>query len=430
MNIHLSYGRDGCDVDLPETPGFAGVLRAAPAPAVEEPDQAVLEAVRAPMDSKPLRELARGRPDACVVVSDITRPVPNHVLLPAILTELRAAGMADDNILILIATGSHRPNEGDELVQLVGEDVVRRCRVANHRCRARDEMVLVGHIADGVPAYVNRLYVESDLKVLTGFIEPHLWAGFSGGRKSILPGVSALETLEYMHGPEMIAHEMTRYGALEENPFHEAGLAIMERAGADFIVNVTLTTAKEITGVFAGHPVEAHLAGCRFLGPHCFKAVDGPLDFVVTTNAGAPLDCNLYQSVKGMSGAAPVLRKGGTILSVTACYEGLGTEDFEKAMAMAPTPREFIDRVMAREFFISDQWCAQELYQLMLDYRIWVHTDGIPPETLRSYHITPAASVEHAVHELLETYGPGARWAVVPDGPLVILQLADAAAGS
>ena len=424
MRINLSYGHSGLEIDLPETPGFAGVLRAAPAPALDTPEQALLDAIRAPTASRPLRELARGRRDACIVVSDVTRPVPNEVLLPAILAELRAGGMHEDDVLILIATGSHRPNEGEEMVQVLGEDVIRRCRVANHRCRDRQDMVLVGHIGDGVPAYVNRLYVESDLKVLTGFIEPHLWAGYSGGRKSILPGVSALETLEYMHGPEMIAHEMTRYGALDGNPFHESGLAIMDRAGADFIVNVTLTTDKEITGVFAGHPVEAHLAGCRFLEPTCVVTVDRPLDFVVTTNAGAPLDCNLYQSAKGMSGAAPVLRQGGAILSATACFEGVGTEDFEECMAMAPSPGEFVRRVMAREFFIRDQWCAQEIYQLMLDYAIWVYTEGIPPETLRSYHIKPVASVEDAVPELLEAYGPGARWAVVPDGPLVILRLA------
>jgi nickel-dependent lactate racemase len=251
-----------------------------------------------------------------------------------------------------------------------------------------------------------------------------MWAGFSGGRKSILPGISSLRTLEYMHSPEMVAHPGTRYGLLDGNPFHEAALAIMARAGADFIVNVTLDTAKRITGVFAGHPVEAHREGVAFLARHCVKTLDEPLDFVVTTNAGSPLDCNLYQTAKGLSGVSGATRQGGVILIATECLEGFGSPEYREVFEQVTTPAEFIQRLMRKEFFIPDQWCAQETYQVMLKNEVWIHTHGIDAETLRRFHFHPVADLNDAVAELLRRFGPDARWAIVPDGPMLILQLA------
>ncbi len=227
-----------------------------------------------PTASAPLLDLARDKRDAIIVISDITRPVPNALILPPILAQLEGGGIPRSKITILIATGIHRPNEGNELERLVGKEIASRYRVINHFSKDDQDMVLVGHIGDGVPAYVNKHYVTSDLKILTGFIEPHMWAGFSGGRKSILPGISSVRTLEFMHGPEMVAHSQTRYGVLQGNPFHEAGLAIMQQAGADFIVNVTLDTSKEVTGVFAGHPVKAHQAGVDFLSRFCVRKLE------------------------------------------------------------------------------------------------------------------------------------------------------------
>ncbi|MBN2231435.1 MAG: nickel-dependent lactate racemase [Deltaproteobacteria bacterium] len=423
MDVTLRYGSDDLSVSLPETTGFQGVLRPGEPPLVERPEAAVAAALENPIDSEPLSRLAAGRRDACVVISDITRPVPNRIILPPLLAALEGAGIPRERILILIATGIHRPNEGEELVALVGPEIAANYRIENHFSKRAEDMVLVGEVGDGVPAYVNRHYVSADLKILTGFIEPHMWAGYSGGRKSILPGISAIETLEYMHGPEMIAHAGTVYGALEGNPFHEAGLAIMAKTGADFIVNVTLNTAKKITGIFTGHPVNAHLAGCRFLEPWCLRTLDEPLDFIVTTNAGAPLDCNLYQSIKGITGAAPVLKEGGTILIASACFEGAGSPEYCKILDLVDTPENFLERLLAREFFIPDQWCAQETYQVRLKHPIWLHTDGIPAADVARYHLKPVASMPAAVDELLAIHGPDARWAVVPDGPLLILKL-------
>lgn len=424
MKVHIKYGVEGLDLEFPHTPNFKGVLYPDGVAALGDPMGAVTMALASPIASPSLRELAKGKRDAVIVISDITRPVPNTVILPPIINQLEEAGILRDKITILIATGMHRPNEGDELERLVGRDIATRYQVINHFSKNDGDMVLVGTIGDGIPAHVNKHYVTADLKILTGFIEPHMWAGFSGGRKSILPGISSIQTLEFMHGPEMVAHPKTRYGILDGNPFHEAALAVMEKAGADFIVNVTLNTGKQITGVYAGHPIKAHLEGVAFLSRHCVKQIDEPLDFVVTTNAGSPLDCNLYQTSKGLSGVSGAIRKGGVILIATECLEGFGSEEYRAVLEYVTTPEDFIGKLMKKEFFIPDQWCAQETYQVMLKNEVWIYTHGIDAETLRRLHFQPVDSVNGAVEELLDRFGRDARWAIVPDGPMVILQVA------
>lgn len=423
MHVKLKYGETGLDLDFPETPNFAGILYPEEAEILPNPAEAVRQSLARPIASKPLVELARGKSDAVIVISDITRPVPNALLLPLIIQQLEAANIPAKKITILVATGIHRPNEGEELERLVGEEIAASYRIINHFSKNQDEMALVGQIGDGVPALVNKHYLAADLKILTGFIEPHMWAGFSGGRKSILPGISSVKTLEFMHGPEMVAHPLTRYGVLDGNPFHEAGLAIMEQAGADFIVNVTLDTGKQLTGVFSGHPVKAHLAGVEFLSRHCVRTLKQPLDFVVTTNAGAPLDCNLYQTAKGISGVAGATREGGVILIATECLEGFGSEEYRAVFEHITTPQAFIEKLMKKEFFIPDQWCAQETYQVMLKNEIWVYTRGIDAATLKRFHFQPVVRLNQAISTLLDRFGQAARWAIVPDGPLLILKV-------
>jgi lactate racemase len=424
MKIKLKYGLRGLNVNLPETPGFVGVLEPKKTPVLRNAKAMLAKMLREPISSPPLAEIAAGKKSACIVVSDITRPVPNATLLAPILKVLDEAGIAGENILILIATGTHRPNEGAEAVHLLGEDILRDYRVANHFCKREADMAYVGKIGGDVPVYVNRQYLDADLKILTGFIEPHMWAGFSGGRKAILPGISSMETVKYMHGPQMVAHGKVAYGVLEGNPFHEAALDIMNRAGADFLVNVTLSLTKKITGIFAGHPVQAHLRGCEFLAAHCIHTFDEPLDFIVTTQAGAPADCNLYQTVKSMVAATPGLKRGGVVLTASACYEGVGNPECEEVFNMVDTPQRFLERLMDKDWvFIPDQWCAQEVYQVMRRNPTWIYTDGVPREKLERYHFRCVDSVEKGVADLLERFGKQhARWAVVPDGPMLILR--------
>ena len=423
MEVVLKYGQEGLKVKLRSTPGFVGVLAPKEAPVLQEPGEAVAASLVAPIESPGLKEVAKGKEKVCVVISDNTRPVPNELILTALLQQFEEAGIRQENITILIATGIHAPNLGDELVQLVGKDIAANYQVVNHYSKQKEDMVLVGELDDGTPVYINKIYIEADLKVLTGFIEPHMWAGFSGGRKSILPGISSIETLEYMHGPKIVAHEKAAYGVLAGNPFHEYGLKIMEKAGADFIVNVTLNTKKQVTGVFSGHPVEAHLKGCDFLAQFCVHTLPEPLDFIVTTNSGAPLDCNLYQTSKGITAAADGLKPGGAILIASQCDKKFGSEEYVEVMDMVDTPQNFIDRLVRGDFFIPDQWCAQETYQVMLKHEILIYSDGISDADLKKYRFKPIHSVEKAIDGLLERFGENAKWAVIPDGPMLMLKV-------
>jgi len=429
VKVTLKYSTEGVPVEIGATPGFVGVLEPSEPEPVRDPLRAIAESLGRPIQSKPLSEISRGRKNACVVISDITRPAPNRLILPPILEAIETVGIPRSAVTILIATGIHRPSTQEERVRLVGPDIAGAYRIVDHLSKQSEDMVEVGRIAGTVPALVNRLYVEADLKLLTGFIEPHMWAGYSGGRKSILPGISSVETLQFMHGPEMIAHPMTEYGQLEGNLFHEAGLQIMEKTGADFVVNVTLNKKREITGIFSGHPVRAHLEGCAFLAKHCVRELDAPLDFIVTTNSGAPLDCNLYQSVKGMTGAATVVKPKGDILIATRCAEGAGSPEYKEVLNMVDSPSSFVCRLMQKEFYIPDQWCAQEMYQVLMEKDVWIYTEGFSTEELLRYHLRPVESIEGCIRTLLEKHGENARWAVVPDGPMVILKLKTVASG-
>jgi lactate racemase len=422
-SIVLKYASEGLEVSLPDTPNFAGVLKPRSRPALADPAGAIAAAIRAPLESPALRDMAKGRRNAVIVISDLTRPVPNKLILPPLLADLESAGIARADISILIATGIHRPNEGDELIRLLGQDIARDYRAANHFSKNDGDMSYAGTIMGDAPVYVNKLYAEADLKILTGFIEPHMWAGYSGGRKSILPGISSAKTLQFMHGPQMVAHPDVVYGKLAGNPFHEAGLQIMERVGADFVVNVTLNTEKQVTGVYAGHPVKAHLRGAGDLEEYCVSYLDEPLDFIVTTNGGAPLDVNLYQTSKGIAGAAPVLKQGGEMVIASRCPEGMGSDEFIASMNEFTSPQEWIRRALAREFFYLDQWCAQEIFKWMGNHPLYLYSEGISDEQRARYGFLPSSDIESTVSMLLAKHGKQARWAVVPDGPYLILRL-------
>jgi len=424
LKVLLKYGVEGIPLEVEETPNFLGVIEAVEPEVLKDPSAVIAASLQEPVASETLSKLARGRRNACIVISDYTRPVPNRLILPPVLQSLEAEGVPASAITILVATGMHRPLTEEEQAGLVGRHIARKYCMVNHVATQREDMVEVGRIGPDVPALINRLYAQADLKILTGFIEPHMWAGYSGGRKSILPGISALETLQFMHGPEMIAHPNTEYGLLQGNRFHEAGLEIMEKAGADFIVNVTLNSKREVTAVFSGHPVQAHLEGCAFLGRHCLCEVEEPLDFIVTTNAGSPLDCNLYQTVKGITGVAGVVKPGGDIVIASRCAEGAGSEEYRRILGMVDSPGAFLRRLKEKEFFIPDQWCAQEMYQILTEKQVWILTEGLGPEELERYHLRPVKSLEATLDRLLARHGREARWAVVPDGPMVILRVA------
>jgi lactate racemase len=415
----MAFGREGLALELPDDPRIT-VLEGKDARALADPLDAVERSIAGPIGSAPLAEIARGRRDACIVISDVTRPVPNKVILPPILKTLDAAGVPRDKITILIATGLHRPNEGQELVGLVGAGIAANYRCENHFAQRPETIVNVGKTRAGIPVELCRRYVEADLKILTGFIEPHMWAGYSGGRKAILPGIASARTMSFMHGFKMVADPGCAYDELKRNPFHRAGIEVAEMVGADFICNVTLDAEKRVTGVFSGHFEKAHEAGCEFLRPQAVVWVDAPFDAVITSGGGAPLDVSLYQTAKGITGAADVLRDGGDVLICSECGEGLGGREFAELTLSAKSPQEFLERLQQPGFYVIDQWGAQEIYAVMTRVKVSLHSKGIAAGDARRCHIGPVADFSKAVRDLFGRLPASARIGVIPRGPFTI----------
>jgi nickel-dependent lactate racemase len=419
MRIKLDYGRTGMDVELPDD-RVVGPLAIRPAAPLADPEQALRAALDHPIGTASLAQLARGRRNACILVCDITRPVPNRLMLPPLLRTLEEQGIARRDILILIATGLHRPNEGDELVELVGPEVAANYRIENHHGKVLAEHDFLGVTPRGVPVYLDSRYVRADLKITTGLIEPHLMAGYSGGRKVICPGIAALETVKVWHGPKFLEHPRADCGLLEGNPVHEENTHIAQMAGCDFIVNVCLDGQRRVTWVGAGDMIQAWQEGVRFVEQVVKVPVPEPFDVVVTSCAGYPLDTTWYQAVKGLTGALPIVKQGGTIVMAASLTEGLGSPEFQHVMAENPDLGAFKRRILGGDYFVMDQWQLEELAKVVERCKVKVVSDGLPPQTLRRCYVEPAASVEQAVAESLAEYGPRARVAVIPKGPYVL----------
>ncbi|MBX7102692.1 MAG: nickel-dependent lactate racemase [Gemmataceae bacterium] len=419
MKIQLDYGRTGLLVDLPDD-RVVGPLAIREAPPLDDPAGAIEQCLKQPISSPPLAELARGRRDACIAICDITRPVPNELILKPMLRTLEAAGIPRERILILIATGLHRPNEGAELVEMVGEEIASNYRIENHFGKRAEEHTYLGTTAAGVPAWIDSRYVNADLKITTGLIEPHLMAGYSGGRKVICPGLAALETVKVWHGPRFLEHPLADCGITTGNPVHEENTRIAKMAGCDFIVNACLDGARRVTWAGAGDMVAAWEAGVRFVETVVRVGVPEPLDIVVTTAAGHPLDTTWYQAVKGLLGALPIVKQGGTIVLAASLSEGLGSPEFVRLLTENPDLDEFKRRIMGSDYFVMDQWQLEEFAKVVARCKVKVVTDGVPAERLKLCHVEAAPTVERAVADSLAEYGPAARVAVIPKGPYVL----------
>jgi nickel-dependent lactate racemase len=427
MRVTLDYGRTGLEVELPDE-RVIGPLAIQPTPPLPDPEQAITGALAQPIGGPPLAEVAKGRKNACILVCDITRPVPNRLILPPLLRTLEDQGIGRRDITILVATGLHRPNEGAELEEMLGSETVRHYRVENHHGKVLAEHDYLGTTARGVPVYLDRRYVRADLKITTGLIEPHLMAGYSGGRKVICPGIAALETVKVWHGPDFLEHPKADSGIVEGNPVHEESSAIARMAGCDFIVNVCLDDQRRITWVGAGHMERAWEAGVAFVQQVVRVPVPEAVDVVVTSCAGYPLDATFYQAVKGMTGALPIVKEGGTIILAASLSEGLGSPEYQSLMADNPDLAVFKQRILSKDYFVMDQWQLEELAKVVARCKVKVVSDGLPPETLRRCHVEPAATVEEAVETSLRAYGPDARVAVIPKGPYVLPYVAAARA--
>ena len=414
MKTHILCGSQEIEVEVPDN---SVVINPNPAPLIENPTGYVENAIRNPIGSAPLSELAQGRRNACVVISDVTRPVPNKIILPPILDTLESAGIAREDIVILIATGMHRPNLGGELESMVGAEIMVNYRIENHYCRKDEDLRKIAEI-DGADIELNKFYLDADLKIITGLIEPHMYAGYSGGRKSLLPGISSFKTMTFMHSFKMIDHPNVTNCKLDGNPFHAAGEKVAELAGVDFILNVVINKQRELVGIFAGHHTEAHLAGCEMVSKMSVQEMTEPVDLVVTSAGGYPLDATFYQVSKGLIAASDCLREGGSIIIACECREGLGSEEYCGMVRAGRSTEDFVAHCCKPENFEIDQWCLQTTYQVLAKAaNVYVYSPYLDEAELKAIGITKIDDVQAAVTSLLPSHP---KVAVSPEGPYVV----------
>ena len=420
MKANLLCGKETITLELPDS---AQLIENKPAKALADPEAAVRNVLLHPTGTASLKEIAKGRKNACIVISDITRPVPNKIILPPLLQTLEESGIATQDITILIATGMHRPNLGDELESMVGKEIMDNYRIVNHYCQKAEEYREVAKI-EGAPIEINTHYLDADLKILTGLIEPHFYAGFSGSRKSILPGISSFQTMKFMHSYKVIDQLQQANCRLENNIFHQYAMEVTELAGVDFILNVVINQNRELAGVFAGHYDLAHQEGCKLVTSHAVAMIDEKVDLVITSAGGYPLDATFYQVSKCLIAARDILKENGTILVTCGCEEGLGGEEFCTIMRSNPTPAHFDSHHGNPDNFVIDQWCAQNIYQALAHAgKIYIYSPGLSKEDVDRFQGIKILDCQATVNDLLKKHE---KVVVIPDGPYVVGKIASA----
>ncbi len=419
MTVNLAYGSGHLPIEVPDD--RTTVIEPANIDGLADEQAALLDALQKPIGSQPLLERISPDTKICIAFTDITRATPNDRIIPWLLEHLAGAS---NNITLLNQLGTHRPNTREELETMLTPEVVANYRVLNHEPENPEALVQVGTTADGTPALLNRQIVEADFRIITGFIEPHFFAGFSGGVKGIMPGCAGLETVMSNHGAKNIGDPQATFGVTEGNPLWEELRDIALKTGPTFLLNVTLNEQRDITNVFAGDIIEAHKTGCTFVKKSAMQPVEQPFDIVVTTNSGYPLDLNLYQGVKGMSAGARVLKEGGTLILAAECREGVpGGSPLDELLRSADSIEEILAMLSTPGFVRPEQWQAQIQALVQRRAEVLVRCE-LDDATLRACHLAPCADISAEVAKRLAKLGPDARVAVLPQGPLTIPYLA------
>jgi nickel-dependent lactate racemase len=421
MQIHFAFGKHGLDLTVPDGPRYE-VIESRSASALPDVKAALDASLDHPIGSKPLVALAKGKKTAAISVCDITRPAPNWVTLPPLLRRLHDAGIPVEGVTILIATGLHREATPDEIQAILGPEIAAKYRVVNHDARVLAQHRALGSTRRGIPVYIDERFMAADLHITLGFIEQHLMLGFSGGRKLVAPGLAAQETIKVIHSPKFMREPMATEGSIADNPLHEELLEIARMAGHDFMLDVTLTQSREISGIFAGNPVEAHAAGVQFLRTTSLERLTGLADAVITSAAGHPLDLTLYQTIKGLTAAQHIARPGGRILILGECAEGVGSPEFAAKVASFRDYDSFLEEIGKADVEI-DQWQLEKLALAGQKYGLFFYLPGIANSQLGGLASRAFPSWKAATAAVLEGLAPGARVALVPEGPYVFARV-------
>ncbi|XVS61549.1 nickel-dependent lactate racemase [Actinosynnema sp. CA-299493] len=423
MKVRLAYGDSGLDIDL--DPAATTVVQPVHHDAAADQAGVLRAALRSPVAGPPLRDRVRPGQTVAISACDGTRPQPRRLMIPAILAELDGVVRLDD-VVILVATGTHRGNDEDELRRMFGDEVVDSVRIVNHDARDRDRLTWVGTHGNGVPVWLNREWVDADVRITTGFVEPHFFAGFSGGPKLVAPGLAALETVLVLHDAARIGDPRATWGITHGNPVHDDVRAIAAATGVTFALDVVLNRDKDVVAAFGGDLAPMHAAATAVAKRMAMRPVDAPFDVVVTTNSGFPLDQNLYQAVKGMSAAHQVVRPGGVIVCAAECRDGFPDHgSYRQVLASAPSPKALFEDISARVDTVPDQWQVQIQARIQSTCRVVMRTSFLSDADLAAAHLEQTDDISATVARALADAGPGARVCVLPEGPQTIPYLAD-----
>lgn len=418
VKVKLAYGKTGLEVDLPDS-ARTTVVR--PRFVAGLPDQAgaILAALRRPVGLPPLKDVVKPSDKVGVVFSDITRPTPNHVMLPALLSALDH--VPDDRIVLFNSTGTHRPNTDAELRRMLGDEIVDRYRIVQNDANDRESHVRVRTTSSGNDVWLLREFVECDKRILTGFIEPHFFAGFSGGGKAVMPGLALAETVLRNHNARNLDSPLACWGVTHGNPVWEEMREAAAMARPSFLLNVAINSERQITAVFAGDWEEAHAQGCAFVKEAAMAPVPAPFDIVIGSNSGYPLDLNMYQSVKGMSAALQVVKGGGSIIIAAECWDGIPDHgEYGRLLREAKSLPSLLETIRAPGFEVQDMWEAQIHALICLKADVYFYSDRLSDEQIKGAWLRPCRDVGATVVELLDKYGPGTTICVLPEGPQTI----------
>ncbi|HEY4386793.1 MAG TPA: nickel-dependent lactate racemase [Ktedonobacteraceae bacterium] len=415
MKIAVPYGSTQVPLILPEQ---TTVIRSQHTTSLADERAAFLSALQTPIASEPLARLVRATDRVAIIISDITRPTPNERMVPWLLEEL--AFVPRSQFVILNGTGSHRANTREELIRMLGEEIVETVEIVNHDSFAPETLSQVGSLTSGAPVWLNKRYLEADFRIVTGFIEPHFFAGFSGGPKGIIPGLAGIQTIQALHNAPLIGHPRSTWATVAGNPIQEGIREAVAFAPPEFLVNVTLDQERHITGVYAGDYLAAYTVGCEQVALSATRAVEAPFDIVITSNNGYPLDQNLYQTVKGMTAAAQIVRPGGAIVAIAECRDGLPDHgNYKRLLQMRESPAELLTMINDPAFQMNDQWQVQKQVLVQLQASVYLHS-SLPDEVVLAAKLAPAPDFQATVDMLIEQYGPQARIAVLPEGPVTV----------
>lgn len=421
--VRFAFGKTGITLALPDGPRYE-VIESRTASAVADVTDALDHALDYPVAGAALRELAEGKRTAAISVCDITRPAPNKLTLPPILRRLHDAGVPVDGVTILIATGLHRAATINEINTIVGPEVAATYRVLNHDARCADQHRFLGSTQSGTPVYIDDRYMAAELHLSLGFIEPHLMLGFSGGRKLVVPGVASERTIKVIHSPKFMREPKATEGSIDGNPLHAELLEITRMAGHHFILDVTLTHDRQISGVFAGEPVAAHAAGVEFLRQTSLKRLTGLADVVITSVAGHPLDLTFYQAIKGVTAAHHIVKPGGKILTIAECSEGIGSLEFAEKLKNLSGFDAYLEEIRDTAVVV-DQWQLEKLALIGQRNELFFYVPGVKREQLGSLGKNSFADLHEAILAVLREEPAGARVVLVPEGPYVYARVAE-----